>query len=112
MACLLYDLGTVCRASHFLMSSAVVCDNRHHFFCSCYNSTLFLFASKACNALTLTMPNFLNGIIHQQYRAWSDCTDVQAGLALHWWQRLLTFGVGRIRVNNKQTVTQTKKTFT
>ena len=30
---------------------------------------------------------------------WSDCTDVQAdGLALYWWKRLLTFGVGRIRV--------------
>ena len=34
----------------------------------------------------------------QQYRAWSDCTDVQAGLALYWSQRLFTFGVGRIRV--------------
>ena len=61
------------------------------------------------------MPNFLNGIIHltffgsvhyqftrdikdenlklvnQQDRAWSDCA--QAGLALYWWQRLITFGV-------------------
>ena len=67
--------------------------------------------------LTLTMPNFLNGIIYipffgtshyhffwdkmknlklvsHQYRArlWSDCMDVQAGLAL------ITSGVGRVRV--------------
>ena len=37
-------------------------------------------------------------LVSQQYRAWSDCTDVQAGLALYWWQRLFTFSVGRIRV--------------
>ena len=73
--------------------------------------------------ITLIMSNFLNGIIHltfsalsiiifrdikmktwklvsQQYRACSDYTDVQAGLALiYWWQRLPTFGVDRIRVN-------------
>ena len=42
---------------------------------------------------------FLIFYISQQYRAWSDCTEVQAGLALYWWQRLLTFCVGRIRVN-------------
>ena len=74
--------------------------------------------------LTLTMPNSLNRIIHipflalsniifrdikmktlklvklvsQQYRAWSDCMDVQDGLALYWWQRLITFSSGRIRV--------------
>ena len=38
-------------------------------------------------------------LVSQQYRAWSDCTDVQAGLALYWWQRLITFGFNRIRVN-------------
>ena len=32
-------------------------------------------------------------------KAWSECTDVLAGLALYWWQRLITFGYGRIRVN-------------
>ena len=37
-------------------------------------------------------------MVSQQYRVWSDCTDVQAGLALYWWQRLITFGVSRIRV--------------
>ena len=37
-------------------------------------------------------------LVSQQYRTWSDCTDVQSGLALYWWQRLITFGVGRIRV--------------
>ena len=31
--------------------------------------------------------------------AWSDCTDVQAGMALYWRQRLITFGSCRIRVN-------------
>ena len=31
-------------------------------------------------------------LVSQQYRAWSDCTEVQAGLALYWWQRLITFG--------------------
>ena len=40
-------------------------------------------------------------LVSQQYRAWSDYTDVQAGLALYWWQRLFNFDVGRIRVNNK-----------
>ena len=38
-------------------------------------------------------------MVSQQYRAWSDCMDVKASLALYWWQRLITFGVGRIRVN-------------
>ena len=28
-------------------------------------------------------------LVSQQYRAWSDCTDVQAGLALYWWQTSL-----------------------
>ena len=32
-----------------------------------------------------------------QYRAWSDCTDVQVGLALYWRQRLITFNSSRIR---------------
>ena len=81
--------------------------------------------------LTLTMPNFLNGIIRrpflplsiiifegyqdenlkmvsQQYRAWSDCTAVQAGLALYWWQRLIIFGVGRIRVNTVTCIRQSQ----
>ena len=37
-------------------------------------------------------------LVSQQNRAWSDCTDVQAGLALFWWPRLITFGFSRIRV--------------
>ena len=70
--------------------------------------------------LTHNLLNFLNGIIHlqffklpsiifrdikmrtwvsQQYKAWLDCTDVQACLALYWLQRLTTFGSSRIRVN-------------
>ena len=70
------------------------------------------------------LPNFLNGIINlqflglsiiifrdsrmrtwssciQQYRAWSNCMDVQACLyILYWWQRLLTFCSGRIRIKS------------
>ena len=38
-------------------------------------------------------------LVSQQYRAWSDCTEEQASLALYWWQSLITFGVGRIKVN-------------
>ena len=37
-------------------------------------------------------------LVSQQYRAWSDCMDVQTGLALYWWQKLITFIVGRIMV--------------
>ena len=36
-------------------------------------------------------------LVSRQYRAWLECTDVQAGLALYCWQRLITFDVGRIR---------------
>ena len=61
--------------------------------------------------------NFLNEIIYrqflelfiiifneikmrpQQYRTWSDCMDVQAGLTLCWLQRLITFGFSKIQVN-------------
>ena len=40
-------------------------------------------------------------MISQQYIAWSDCTDVQAVLALYWWQRLITFGSNMIIVKHK-----------
>ena len=68
------------------------------------------------NLLKWNNPSYIFGTVHyhfqgyqdgnlklvsQQYRTWSDCTDVQAGLALYWWQRLLTFSVSRIRVNNR-----------
>ena len=36
-------------------------------------------------------------LVSQQYRAWSDCTHVQAGLALYWWQRLITFASSRLK---------------
>ena len=74
--------------------------------------------------LILNPLNFLNGIIHlpllelsiiifgihdenlklvsQQYRALPDCMDVQAGLALYWWQRLITLSSSRVRVNEKR----------
>jgi hypothetical protein len=35
----------------------------------------------------------------QQYRAWLDYIDDQAGLALCWWQRPITFDSSRLRVN-------------
>ena len=41
-------------------------------------------------------------LVSQQYRAWLNCTDVQAGLVLYWCQRLIIFGSSRIRVNNHQ----------
>ena len=37
-------------------------------------------------------------LVSQQYRALSDCTNVLSGLTLYWWQRLITFSLGRIRV--------------
>ena len=37
-------------------------------------------------------------MVNQQYRAWSDCIDGQAGLALYWWQRLIACGSRRKRV--------------
>ena len=51
-------------------------------------------------------------LVSHQYRAWSDCTDVQPGLALYWWQRQITIGVDRIRVNKiycKTDVTRQKR---
>ena len=33
-----------------------------------------------------------------QYRAWSDCTKMPTGLALYFWQMLITFGGSRLRV--------------
>ena len=39
-------------------------------------------------------------LVSQQYRAWSVYMDVQAGLAVYWWQRLITFGSSWIRVNS------------
>ena len=47
----------------------------------------------------------------QQYRAWSDSTDMQAGLTLYWWQRLITSGSSRVRVNNEIINKITNKTF-
>ena len=74
--------------------------------------------------LTLNLLKFLNGIhcsqssifgtvhyhfqgyqddniklVSQEYRAWSDCMNVQAGLALYWWKRLITVSSSRIRAN-------------
>ena len=37
-------------------------------------------------------------MVRSQYIAWSDCMNVQADLALYWWQRLITFISSRIRV--------------
>jgi hypothetical protein len=69
--------------------------------------------------LTLNMLNILNELVQlpflglfiinfeylkfvsQQYRAWSDCTDVQAGLALYWWPRPNAFGSSTLRVKSK-----------
>ena len=37
-------------------------------------------------------------LVIQHYRAWSDCTKMQAGLVLYRWQNLTTLGFGWIRV--------------
>ena len=36
--------------------------------------------------------------VGQHYRAWSDCTDVQAGLAVYWRQRLISFSSSKMVV--------------
>ena len=43
-------------------------------------------------------------LVSQQDRAWSDCTVVQAGLALHFWERLIYFGSSRIKVKTLYTL--------
>ena len=35
----------------------------------------------------------IKNLSSQQYRAWSDCTDVQAGQTQNWFQSSLLFGV-------------------
>ena len=53
-------------------------------------------------------PPYIFGTVHYHFRdiktrtllvSQSDYTNMLAGLALYWWQRLITFGFGRIRVN-------------
>ena len=46
-------------------------------------------------------------MVSQHYRAWSDCRDVQSGLAQYCWQRLISFGSSRIRVNISAIVNDT-----
>ena len=49
----------------------------------------------------------------QQYdRAWSDYMDVQAGLDLYWWQRLITFDSCRIRAKKVISKFEEIKIFT
>ena len=40
-------------------------------------------------------------MVSQQYRAWSDCPDMLAGLAIYFWQRLITLGSSRVRSNTE-----------
>ena len=40
----------------------------------------------------------------QQYRDWSDYTGIQQGLALYWWQILITFGSCMIRFKKRRVV--------
>ena len=42
-------------------------------------------------------------VVSQQYRAWSNWTDVQASLALYWWQRLITFIEYKVSCSRKTT---------
>ena len=43
-------------------------------------------------------------LVSHHYRACSDCTDVQAGTGINWWQRLITFGSSRTKVNNNHSL--------
>ena len=89
-----------------------------------YNITFLLWKAQKYTptVITLNLLNFLNRIIHLSllemlgvsiiifrdirmklevdeptlYRTWSDYTNIQAGLALYWWQRLITFGSSRV----------------
>ena len=75
------------------------------------------------NINILKMLNFLNGLIQhpffvyywdlayqyenlklasQYYRAWSDCMDVQAGLAIYHRQRLIIFISSKVRVKGQK----------
>ena len=71
---------------------------------------------KDTKLLTLTMPNFINGIIHLTLlelsiiilgisrrklgkKSWTVGCAGWPG-SIHWWQRLTTVGSGRIRVKN------------
>ena len=82
-----------------------VCAFLTHIYVSSFYFKVFLY-------LTLTMPNFLNGITHLPFLAlsiisfrdikmktWSwSANSIELRLALYWWQRLITFCVGRITV--------------
>ena len=45
--------------------------------------------------LTWNNPSYIFGTVNYHFE---NMKYVQASLALYWWQRLLTFGIGRIRV--------------
>ena len=45
----------------------------------------------------------------QQYRTWSDCTDVHAGLVLYWWQRLTRFR--QVNYQKRFVIMQSYETF-
>ena len=47
---------------------------------------------------------FLRLVSQVQYSGWTGCADVQAGLALYWWHRLITFGCRRIKVKSHTTL--------
>ena len=72
------------------------------FFCTSLTLNLLNFFKRTINLSVLDLSITIYGDIKmslilasQQYRAWSDCTDVQTGLALYWWQSLITFASRR-----------------
>ena len=74
------------------------------------NSSNIVFRCPNIYHLTLQLINFLNLsglglsswenliLVSRQFRALSVCIDVQAGLVLYWWQRLITFGSSRLSI--------------
>ena len=55
-----------------------------------HSSCKLLLSTKIIKEKHVSLENFK--LVSQQYRTWSDCMDVQDGLALYWQQRLITFG--------------------
>ena len=90
-----------------------VLDQFHREIPPCPYQQLLDYKSVALPFIKWTCPTYVFGTIHyqfwgyqdenfkigsQQYRDWSDCTDVEAGLALYWWQKLMTMGSSRVSV--------------
>ena len=48
-------------------------------------------------------------LVSQQHQAWSECMNVYVGLALCWWQQLITFVSSRLKEKKTVTLYHAKK---